>query len=143
MKYGIEENKARQIFEQIEKEIAIEIDNAILDERRKYEAEINKMKNQAIIEKELMFAGARNLKAVLGLIDIEEIGSKKLNINEIKNKIEELKNNENTSFLFFESNKEPRLKGLKPFESNLYKEKTIKNMDYEELCKYYEEMANI
>lgn len=143
MTYGLDESKAKQIFEQIEKEIAKEIEKGILAEKVKYEAEINKMNNKAIVEKELMLAGARNLKAVLALIDTELIEAKKLNIDEIKNKIEELKNNENTSFLFFGNDKAVKLKGFKPFESDLYKEKSIKNMDYEELCKYYEEMANI
>lgn len=143
LKYGIDENKAKQISEQIEKEIENEVYRRTLEEKTKYEKQIDKFKKINIIEKELILYGARNLKSVLALLDLDDIEFEKFDIEKIRKKIQELKNNENTSFLFFEKEKEPKLKGFKPFDSNLYKEKSIKNMDYEDLCTYYDTIAMI
>lgn len=136
--YGLDEKTSNLILKDIEKEISIRLEKAILQEKKKYETELNKLKCIAIIEKELILAGARNLKATLALIDIDSINFEKFNIKLIKEKINELKSNESTSFLFFEKQKDNKLKGFRPLESNLHTEKSIENMNYEELCKYYE-----
>lgn len=136
--YGLDEKTSNLILKDIEKEISIRLEKAILQEKKNYEAELNKLKCIAIIEKELILAGARNLKATLALIDINSINFEKFNIKLIKEKINELKSNESTSFLFFEKPKDIKLKGFRPLESNLHTEKSIENMNYEELCKYYE-----
>ena len=140
-KFGLDENKAKQLFEQIQNYIKNEVEKKTLDEKLKYEKELAKIKQKNTVEKELMLAGAKNIKATFALLDEEDVFNDNFNIENIKQKIRELKENENTKFLFFEKNDEMKLKGFKPFESNIFKEKYDKNMNYEDLCKYYEKMG--
>lgn len=143
MKFGIDEVSARKIIFEIEKYISTQISEKTYEIKKKYEKELLVLKNQAIVERELMLAGARNLKATMALIDLDDIHEENINLNFIKQKINELKSNENTKFLFFEHNQNNQIKGFRPFETNLNKDKSIKNMDYEELCKYYEIINNL
>lgn len=139
-KFGLDETKAKQLFEQIQNYIKNEVEKKAYEEKLKYEKELLKLKQKATIETELLLAGARNIKATLALLDIDEISAEEFDINKIKEKIFRLKENENTKFLFFDKNDEIKLKGFKPFESHILKEKYDRNMNYEELCKYYEQM---
>lgn len=143
MKFGIDEVSARKIIFEIEKYISTQISEKTYEIKKKYEKELLVFKNQAIVERELMLAGARNLKATMALIDLDDIHEENINLNFIKQKINELKSNENTKFLFFEHNQNNQIKGFRPFETNLNKDKSIKNMDYGELCKYYEIINNL
>lgn len=135
MKFGLDENKSKEIFDKLNDYMEKEIKKRVLEQDNKYKIELDKLKKINSVERELINFGARNIKAVLALIDID---FDKFDINNIRSEIENLKNNEETSFLFFEKDKQPKLKGIKPFDTNLYKDNCVKNMDYEELCKYYE-----
>lgn len=142
-KFGLDENNAKQLFEQIQNYIKSEVENKTLEMKLDYENKLLKISQKAIVEKELMLAGARNIKAVFALLDFDDIETDKFNIQQIKQKISQLKENENTKFLFFQQENQLKLKGFKPFESKTLKEKTTSNMDYEELCQYYENLEQI
>lgn len=140
---GFDETKDKEILLKIEQFILSEVENRTKEIKEECELEKLKFKRQNTVENEIILAGAKNVKATLALIDIEEFDPNNLNSEEIRKKIDELKFNENTSFLFNNQNEDFKLKGIRPLESNLKKRKAFKNMGYEELCKYYDQFNNL
>ncbi len=132
IKLGLDEDKAKDIFSKVEKYILDEVKK----KTKEYEAKILDMKLNMVIERQLAIAGAKNIKATKALIDFDELRSKNIDENLVKNIIDELKKNEETKFLFYNKN-DVSLKGFKPLESNVNKDMN-NDLSYEQLCKYYE-----
>lgn len=129
---GLDENVANQVYIGIQKYV----EEKLQKQKEESQNEILEIKLNMAIERQLFMAGAKNIKATKALIDIEKLD--KVNIDEkaIRKLINELKNNIETSFLFFEP-KDDKLKGFKPLESNVNLNNN-RALTYEELCKYYE-----
>ncbi len=130
---GIEEPKAKEIYNKIEKYILEEIKK----QTKEYENQILDLKLNMAVERQLFMAGAKNIKATIALIDFSKLNNKNIDEALIKQMIEELKTNEETNFLFFED-KSTDIKGFKPLETNIDRHTHNKKLSYEELCKYYE-----
>ncbi len=139
----LDENTIAQILIKIEEYIKKEVCNRIYKEKANYETELDKLKKISLIETELMLFGARNIKAALALIDLESIDFNNFDIENIKQKIKKLKTNQNTAFLFNKEEDKVLQKGFKPFDSYMYREKPLSNMNYEELCRYYDDELSI
>ena len=131
--FGLEEAKATEIYNKIQDYISDEIKK----KTKEFEEKISLLNLNIVVERYLFKAGAKNIKATKALIDIDKLNKKNIDEELIKQMIDELKNNEETRFLFFEEDA-LKLKGFKPFETNLNKNTVNKNLSYEELCKHYE-----
>lgn len=138
-KFGIDEIKSKQLLQQINNYINNEVNKKVSEEKNKYNFELMKLKQKSIIENELILAGAKNIKAVFALLNFEDDDYQNFDINNIKEQISKLKQNENTKFLFFNKENEFKLKGFIPFENKIYKQNSFENLGYEELCHYYEQ----
>ena len=133
IKFGLAEDKAKEIYTKIEKYIL----NEVKERTKEYESRILDLELNMIVERQLFIAGARNIKATKALLNFEQINKKNVDEELIKEMIEELKENEETKFLFFEQ-KDFKLKGFKPLETNINNNLTNRALSYEELCKHYE-----
>ena len=84
--------------------------------QKQYEEELSKIKLENAIEKALISAKAKNIKAVKALLDLEKI---KLNGEELiglKEQIDNLQKAEDSKFLFDVADEKPSFKGIKPGE---------------------------
>ncbi len=124
MELGIEKPKAEEIYCKIEKNIF----EKMKEKTKEYENKILELELKMTVERQLFMAKAKNIKATMALIDFNKI--------DIKNMIDELKNNEETKFLFNED-EDNKITGFKPIESS-GKNIARGQLSYEELCKYYE-----
>ena len=129
---GIEEPKAKEIYNKIEKYILEEIKLRT----KEYENKILDLELKMAVERQLFMSKAKNIKAAMALIDFNKLDRKNIDEKVIKNMVDELRNNEETKFLFDEEEYN-KITGFKPLESNI---SSIANrqLSYEELCKYYE-----
>ena len=129
---GIEESKAKEIYNKIEKYILEEIKL----KTKEYENKILDLELKMAVERQLFMSKAKNIKATMALIDFNKLDRKNIDEKAIKNMVDELRNNEETKFLFDEEEYN-KITGFKPLESNI---SSIANrqLSYEELCKYYE-----
>lgn len=130
---GLEEAKATEIYNNIQNYTLEQVKN----KTKEYEEKISLLNLNLIIERYLFKAGAKNIKATKALIDFDKLNKKNIDEQLIKQMIDELKNNEETRFLFFDDDF-IKLKGFKPLETNFNKMAVNKNLSYEELCKHYE-----
>nr|WP_317356802.1 phage scaffolding protein [uncultured Tyzzerella sp.] len=129
---GIDEPKAKEIYNKIEKHI----NNQVKLKTSQLEDHILDLELKIAIERQLFIAKAKNTKAVMALIDFNKLDKRNIDETLIKSMIEQLKNNDETRFLF-EENQNDKITGFKPLEIN----RNIANkrqLSYEELCKYYE-----
>ncbi len=97
-------------------ETADELKNSLRDLAKQngdYAAEIAGLKKMHAIENGLREAKARNIKAVMALLDMDKISFNDDKLDGLAGQIENLTKGEDTSFLFGES-KTPALSGLKP-----------------------------
>ncbi len=129
---GIEESKAKEIYNKIEKYILEEIKL----KTKEYENKILDLELKMAVERQLFMSKAKNIKATMSLIDFNKLDRKNIDEKAIKNMVDELRNNEETKILFSEEEYN-KITGFKPLESNI---SSIANrqLSYEELCKYYE-----
>lgn len=129
---GIEEPKAKEIYNKIEKYILEEIKLRT----KEYENKILDLELKMAVERQLFMSKAKNIKATIALIDFNKLDRKNIDEKAIKNMVDELRSNEETKFLFDEEEYN-KITGFKPLESNI---SSIANrqLSYEELCKYYE-----
>lgn len=133
VKFGLDEDKAKEILNKIEKYVLDEVKN----KTKEYENKILDLELNMIVERQLFIAGAKNIKATKALLDFEKFNNKNIDESLIKDMIYELKRNEETKFLFFEQN-DFKLKGFKPLETNINSNTINRQLSYEELCKHYE-----
>mgnify|MGYP003369178236 CR=1 FL=1 len=129
---GIDEPKAKEIYNKIEKHI----NNQVKLKTSQLEDHILDLELKIAIERQLFIAKAKNTKAAMALIDFNKLDKRNIDETLIKSMIEQLKNNDETRFLF-EENQNDKITGFKPLEIN----RNIANkrqLSYEELCKYYE-----
>lgn len=136
------QQKSKLIYEEISNYIEQKVQEAIDLANQEHSKQLEAIQLDSIIEKEIALSGARNVKSVMALIDKEKLSIKNGQVPLLKQKINELKNDPNTSFLFF-NNENHNFRGITPFESKLHKSKKLENMDYEELCQYYNDFLNI
>ncbi|WP_317367731.1 phage scaffolding protein [uncultured Tyzzerella sp.] len=132
MDLGIEKPKAEEIYCKIEKYIF----EKMKEKTKEYENKILELELKMTVERQLFMAKAKNIKATMALIDFNKLDSKNIDEKAIKNMIDELKNNEETKFLFNED-EDNKITGFKPIESS-GKNISRGQLSYEELCKYYE-----
>lgn len=130
---GIDKSKSKEIYNKIQNYILEEIKN----KTKEYQNKILDLELNLIIQRELFKAGAKNIKATMALIDFNKLNKKNIDEDIIKDMINKLKTDDETKFLFLEE-ENTKIKGFKPFETNLNNNITNRNLSYEELCKYYE-----
>lgn len=129
---GINEPKAKEIYNKIEKYI----NNQVKLKTSQLEEKILDLELKIAIERQLFMAKAKNTKAAMALIDFDKLDKRNIDESLIKSMIEQLKNNDETKFLFEESLND-KITGFKPLEINR-NVANKKQLSYEELCKYYE-----
>lgn len=131
---GLGQEQIEKISELISNEIS-----EITNQRDMLTKEYNSLKINSSVEKELLKADARNIKAVMALIDNESISiDDNGNVLGIKEQIEDLKENEATSFLFKEKQVEMRGVAIAGEERDSSPGVNIENMNYSQLCAYLE-----
>lgn len=133
---ALTQQKSKLIYNEISNYIEQKVQEALDSSKQDYEQKLQNIQLDSIIEKEIALSGARNVKSVMALIDKDKLSLKNGQVPSLKQKIQELKNDPNTSFLFF-NNDNSNFRGITPFESKLHNSKKLDNMDYEELCQYY------
>lgn len=84
--------------------------------QKQYEEELNKIKLENAIEKALIAAKAKNIKAVKALLDLEKIKLDGEDLIGLKEQLDNLCQSEDSKFLF-DDGKGNQFKGLKPGES--------------------------
>lgn len=150
---GIQEDTATKLLEQFNQFLTSEISKKQSELESDYKSQLESVKINAFLDQQLLNAGARNLKVVKALIDLSNLQA--LDENSIISLINELKNNEDTSFLFVSNQKDEKetkeksqnqqkdtkFTGFKPFENTL--NPTSKHISYEELCNYYDSTNNL
>lgn len=136
--YGVGEKRARELFEQIQRYIEQKKDENEKEIQKKWDEKIKKFNLENYVEKQLIISGARNIKATIALIDMDKFLNEGIDEKMIKTAINDLKQDENTSFLFLDNTDDKKVKGNTPFERKMAGTTSVKNMNYEELCKYYE-----
>lgn len=129
---GIEETKAKEIYNKLEKYVF----DKIKEKTKEYENKMLELELKMAVERQLFMAKAKNIKATMALIDFNKLDIKNIDEKAIKNMIDELKNNEETKFLFSEEEVN-KITGFKPLEAS-GKNIASRQLSYEELCKYYE-----
>jgi hypothetical protein len=107
-------------------------DNDVQVLQAQYEERIKELRLGFAIEIALLRAGARNVKATAALLDRDKLSvDKDGKVEGLEEQINELKENEETAFLFESA---VRVKGLIPYESgNVPTEK----MTYSHFCEIY------
>lgn len=112
----------------------------------KHAKEIKQLKIDSAVESALMAAGAKNMKAVRALLDID---AEKVKVKEdgsldglsLDEQIKKLQGAEDSKFMFNEV-KKAKFKGTKPGDPGKNDPETkvdLKDMTYEEVCAYMEE----
>lgn len=112
----------------------------------KHAKEIKQLKIDSAVETALMAAGAKNMKAVRALLDID---AEKVKVKEdgsldglsLDEQIKKLQGAEDSKFMFNET-KKAKFKGTKPGDPGKNDPETKvdpKDMTYDELCAYMEE----
>lgn len=131
---GIQENTAKIVIEKFKAEIDVLVAKKLDDAKKAYSLEFKKLTLQNTVEKELILAGARNLKATIALVDFSAFDPENIDLQGIKDYVNSLKLDEATSFLFFDdaNNIELNLKGLPPFDVPF-----TPNFNYQDLLKNY------
>lgn len=99
---------------QIEK---LQADNKAAVEAK--DAEIKSIKINNAVNTALLSAGAKNIKAVMALVDMDKVKlSDKGDISGIDEQIEALKGSDDSKFLFKEDKPSTTIKGVKPVSGN-------------------------
>lgn len=99
---------------QIEK---LQADNKAAVEAK--DAEIKSIKINNAVNTALLSAGAKNIKAVMALVDMDKVKlSEKGDISGIDEQIEALKGSDDSKFLFKEDKPSTTIKGTKPVSGN-------------------------
>lgn len=105
----------------------------------KYAAELKAMQINAIVERELTSAGAKNLKAVKALLELEEAEMDGETVKGLSDQIKKLKEEESSKFLFGEQN--PAFTGAAAGQGtgNVPANKKPEEMTYSELAAYMQQ----
>lgn len=82
--------------------------------QKQYEKELNKIKLENAIEKALIAAKAKNIKAVKALLDLEKIKLDGEDLIGLKEQLDNLQKAEDSKFLFDDGRNNPQFKGFKP-----------------------------
>ena len=129
--------------EALTKQIA-DLQKANTDAAAAHESEMNKLKIDFAVEKALKSAGAKNLKAVRALLELEDAKfDKEGNVKGLAEQIEKLTSGDDTKFLFNEVQQQNQntFKGFQPGASGEVKpgaEVDLSKMTYEQLAAYME-----
>lgn len=129
--------------EALTKQIA-DLQKANTDAAAAHESEMNKLKIDFAVEKALTSAGAKNLKAVRALLELEDAKfDKEGNVKGLAEQIEKLTSGDDTKFLFNEVQQQNQntFKGFQPGASGEVKpgaEVDPSKMTYEQLAAYME-----
>lgn len=114
----------------------LQADNATA--RQTHESEMTQLKVNFAVEKALTGANAKNVKAVMALLDLEDAKlDKDGNVKGLQEQIEKLTVDEGTKFLF--DAPQQQFKGFQPGASGSTKpgaEVDTSKMNYDELCAY-------
>lgn len=87
--------------------------------KEKYEADLKKIQIDNAVEKALLAAKAKNVKAVKALLDLENAEFDGENIKGLDEQLKKLQESEDSKFLFnIETKKQPTFKGIKPGEKS-------------------------
>ncbi len=110
----------------------------------KHTQEMNALKKSVAIEKGLSNAKARNIKAVLGLLDLDKIELEEdgVTLKGLSEQIDSLLQDDNSKFLFETETKQKQFRGAEPGETGSTEPVSkvdFSQMSYEEIAKYYEE----
>ncbi len=105
-----------------------------------YEKQMNQMKVDFAVEKALSGAKAKNVKAVMALLDLtdaklQEDGT----VKGLSEQIEKLSKAEDSKFLFEEAQAKPKLKGFQPGASSGKFTEDTQNMTYSQMVAYLSE----
>lgn len=134
LQLGLKQEQIQTVQELLNSEIS-----KISAERDKAVADYNSLKIDSAVEAELLRADARNIKAVKALIDNKGISlDEKGNVLGIKEQIDLLRENEETSFLFKEKQVEMRGVAIAGEERDTTPQVNIEDMNYSQLCAYME-----
>jgi hypothetical protein len=142
---GMSEENAKLVMEELSKEEAEKSENvndfeaekaAII---KKYEEDIKSIKIDNEVEKALTKAGAKNIKAVRALLDLENAEVNENGIVGLSDSIKKLKSGKDTEFLFEKTG----FKGVSVGESTHRGEVNTDNMNYSQLCAYLEENPDV
>lgn len=106
-----------------------------------YDAGLMKLKVEHTVEKALMTAGARNMKAAKALLQLDQVKVEEDGIKGLEEQIEELKVSDTSSFLFEQPKEEthvPTFKGMTPKESTngFGGMKPLSQMTYSQMVAY-------
>lgn len=110
--------------------------------REDYEAKIKQIKIDNAVDVSLKDAGAKNLKAVRALLDLDGLKIDGDSIDGLKEQIESLQKDEGTSFMFDTKEPQVMITGGKPANGTgkaPASEKKPEEMTYSELCDYMEQ----
>ena len=127
--------------ESLTRQIA-ELQNANKTAKEEYEARINQMNIDFAVQKALTGAKAKNVKAVMALLDLTDA---KLNedgtVKGLSEQIEKLTKAEDSKFLFDTESKQPTFKGFQPGASSdkLPEAGDTSKMTYSEMVAYLAE----
>ncbi len=119
-----------------------DLQKANTDAAAAHESEMNKLKIDFAVEKALTSAGAKNLKAVRALLELEDAKfDKEGNVKGLAEQIEKLTSGDDTKFLFNEVQQQNQntFKGFQPGASGEVKpgaEVDPSKMTYEQLAAY-------
>lgn len=135
--------------EDLQKQIeTLQAENKAKDEV--HAKEITQMKVDSAVEKALTEAGAKNIKAVRALLDLDDAKfDKDGSIKSLKDQVDKLLADESTKFLFEVQGQggqqKQTFKGFQPGASSEQKpgvEIDTSKMNYDELCAYLEQNPN-
>ena len=114
----------------------------------KHTQEMNALKKSVAIEKGLSNAKARNIKAVLGLLDLDKIELEEdgVTLKGLSEQIDGLLQDDNSKFLFETETKQKQFKGAEPGETGdiepKKQETDYSGMSYEEIAKQMDNQEN-
>lgn len=86
--------------------------------KEKYEADLKKIQVDNAVERALLSAKAKNIKAVKALLNLEGAEFDGENIKGLDEQIKKLQENEDSKFLFNIETQNPTFKGIKPGEKS-------------------------
>lgn len=105
-----------------------------------YEKQMNQMKVDFAVEKALAGAKAKNVKAVMALLDLKDAKLQEDGtVKGLSEQIEKLSKAEDSKFLFEETQAKPKLKGFQPGASSEKITESTENMTYSQMVAYLAE----
>lgn len=130
-KYFEELGLTAEQMKAVEEKIKVESERIKAETEKVFKSQIESVEKEYKVMELLVKSGARNIKACMALLDLEDS-------NDIQGQIDELKSSSDTAFLFSQKHE---LSGIAPFSKTEHSKVNLDSMTYSQMCEYMQNNA--